>query len=77
MTIDSRLTLGLIVAKQLDSIRSISAEIFNSFGGDTNHKPCLDEYDREYYCGDLTAWSDFEKKHTAYKEWGVKVMYRF
>ena len=29
------------------------------------HKPCTDSYNREYYCGNLTAWSDFEDKSNA------------
>ena len=29
------------------------------FGGNIRHVPCKDSYDREYYCGNLMAWSDF------------------
>ncbi len=29
------------------------------FGGNIKHVPCKDSYDREYYCGNLMAWSDF------------------
>lgn len=29
------------------------------FGGRVTHRPCLDSFDREYFCGNLTAWSDF------------------
>lgn len=33
-------------------------------GGKVRHTPCYDQIDREYYCGNLTAWSDFEQpKH--------------
>lgn len=28
-------------------------------GGKVSHKACYDSFDREYYCADLTAWSDF------------------
>ena len=30
------------------------------FGSSVSHKPCLDSYDRQYFCGNLTAWSDFK-----------------
>ena len=28
----------------------------------TENRPCIDSYDRKYYCGNLTAWSDLERK---------------
>jgi len=28
-------------------------------GQSVNHKPCYDQFDRAYYCGNLSAWSDF------------------
>ena len=28
------------------------------FGSFVSHKPCLDSFDRQYFCGNLTAWSD-------------------
>ena len=29
------------------------------FGAVISHRPCLDSYDREYFCPTLSAWSDF------------------
>lgn len=29
------------------------------FGAQVTHRPCLDSFNREYFCGNLTAWSDF------------------
>lgn len=29
------------------------------FGSRVTHRPCLDSFNREYFCGSLTAWSDF------------------
>lgn len=29
------------------------------FGQSVSHEPCIDDYDRAYYCGNLSAWSDF------------------
>ena len=31
-----------------------------NYNGSIKNSPCVDEYNRTYYCGDLTAWSDFE-----------------
>ncbi len=30
------------------------------FGGRVAHKACRDEMNRKYYCGTVTAWSDFD-----------------
>ena len=29
------------------------------------HKPCTDSYNRQYFCGNLTAWSDYKDKSDA------------
>jgi hypothetical protein len=46
----------------LDRFRMQTLTITASFwlNGVVQHKPCLDDFDREYYCRDLTAWSDFK-----------------
>ena len=41
-----------------------SLSVSKSFGGNTKHTPCRDSYSREYYCGSLTAWSDFNQPTT-------------
>ena len=33
-----------------------------TIGGEIKHTPCVDDYNRQYYCGDLTAWSEFKDK---------------
>ena len=30
------------------------------FGSSVTHRPCLDSYERQYFCGNLSAWSDFQ-----------------
>ena len=77
MGVEPRIILGLIGARNLGRDSTLSAEIYNSFMGSTYHRPCTDDYDREYYCGNLTAWSDYLDKRTTFKEWGLKVVYRF
>lgn len=77
LTISPRVVLGLVGSMRLSAGSSVSAEIFGSLGGTLRHKPCLDEYDREYFCGSLTAWSDFPNKQTPYRESGIKLIYRY
>ena len=38
---------------------SITWSLDSAAGGKVKHKPCYDEFNRKYYCGDLTAWNDF------------------
>ena len=33
-----------------------------TIGGDVKHTPCVDDYNRKYYCANLVAWSDLGKK---------------
>ena len=77
LALDPRLQIGILRTKAMASGRSLSAEAFSTLGGDTRHKPCLDEYDREYFCGSLTAWSDYPGKRISFQEYGIKVLYRF
>ncbi len=77
MGVEPRIILGLIGVKQVGSDSVLSAEIYNSFMGATYHRPCTDDYEREYYCGSLTAWTDYVDKNVTFKEWGFKVLYRF
>ncbi len=77
LTVQPRLILGLIKATYLSATKILSSEIYGTLGGDSNHQPCVDEYDREYYCGNLTAWSDFKNKKISSKEYGIKFLYRY
>lgn len=43
-------------------------------GSNVIHRPCLDSYDREYFCGSLTAWSDFNYDHHP-DSYNVKIWY--
>jgi hypothetical protein len=52
--------IGLSAYKRLDP----KSAIFFMAGGwqkeKITEKPCVDEYDREYWCPNLTAWSDYK-----------------
>ena len=39
------------------------------------HSACTDDYNREYYCGNLTAWSDFENKRTHNADTEISINY--
>ena len=48
------------------------------FGGSIKESPCLDSYDREYWCQNLTAWADYKPvypKNFSYID--IKYIYRF
>ena len=47
-------------------------------GGNESHKSCKDSYNREYYCGNLTAWKDFkyEENNDIYNI-GISIKYKF
>lgn len=77
LVIDPRLQVGVIHTKLMSSGRSLSGEVYGSVGGAMKHKPCLDSYDREYFCGSLTAWSDYPNKRISLPEYGLKVLYRY
>lgn len=77
MGVEPRIILGLIGVKHWGSDRTLSTEIYNSFLGSTYHRPCRDDYEREYYCGNLTAWTDFQSKTITSQEYGVKVIFKY
>lgn len=43
-------------------------------GGRVKHYACIDEYDRQYYCPSLTAWSDFTYKQYVHSI-SLKILY--
>lgn len=57
--------IGLSTYKRLDS----NSALFFMAGGWQKEKiiekPCIDEYDREYWCPNLTAWSDYKPLSTS------------
>ena len=58
ISISKTFFLGLSTYKKIDT----NSVIFFLAGGwqkeRINEQPCVDEYDREYWCPNLTAWSD-------------------
>ena len=57
---------------------SIDATIGTTIGGEVRHTACTDSIGREYFCGSLTAWSDFDAgKHEQPYNGSLKINYRF
>lgn len=52
--------LFLGIAKQVDIRKNHSLQLSwgRWWGGQITERPCLDEHDREYWCPDLTAWTE-------------------
>jgi len=76
LTVSPALFLGFGQRFFLDSKRLSHIVIEGSTwaGSKVGHKPCIDDYQREYFCGNLTAWSDYryqEKPHS----YSVKIWY--
>jgi hypothetical protein len=69
--------VGVIATQPLAARRSLTTEFYTSIGGHLVHRPCLDAYDRRYFCGTLTAWEDFPAKRVRHHDFGVRVSYRF
>jgi len=58
LSIESSVFLG--AAKNLDLAKNhrLLLSWGQWFGGKVTERPCLDAYDREYWCPNLTAWKD-------------------
>ena len=77
LTIQPKAIFGLIGSIPTSNGGGLSGEIYGSVGGSLIHRPCMDSYDREYFCGNLTAWSDFTSRRVPHRESGVKVLWRY
>lgn len=59
-----------------DKKHLLSVGVSYTMNGSTNHSPCMDELDRAYYCGNLTAWSDFDQDETQ-DDYGAQIRYTY
>jgi hypothetical protein len=61
LTISPAVMIGLTHRHYLNDRRDaqILVEAAGWVGQSVSHRPCFDQYDRSYYCGNLSAWSDF------------------
>ena len=57
---------------------SIDTTIGTTIGGEVRHTACTDSVGSKYFCGNLTAWSDFEAEdHKQPYNGSIKLNYRF
>jgi len=59
LVIQPSIELGYSTLVSLEKNVNFVFEGSKWLGGHIEHKPCADTFDREYYCGNLSAWSDF------------------
>ena len=62
ITIRPALFIGYAQSMELEHGKYLTFAIGGWLGGKSTHKPCSDAFDREYYCGNLTAWADFRSQ---------------
>ena len=78
LRIDDATTVHVTQNIEIDDQWSLALTAGASFGGKSKHTACTDKFGREYYCGDLTAWSDFSQpEHKQYQMGRVQVKYKF
>lgn len=61
MTVSPSLLVGLAKRFYLSDNRDshFIIEASQWIGASVKHRPCLDDFNRQYYCGSISAWSDF------------------
>ena len=70
--------VGVTQYEKINDDWSITFGASATIGGEESHTPCNDSIDREYYCGNLTAWSDFEEpKHENDYSGFINLTYKF
>ena len=62
LTIRPALFIGYARSMEIEQGKYLTLAMGGWLGGKTTHKPCSDSFDREYYCGNLTAWTDFRPR---------------
>ena len=59
ITLEPALFIGYARSIQIGRGKHFSFATGGWLGGKVSHKACRDSFGREYYCRNLTAWSDF------------------
>ncbi len=76
LIIQPSIALGYSSRIELDRSKQVVIEGTKWLGGSIEHKPCVDSFDREYYCGNLSAWSDFHYQSNI-NSYSMRVMYQW
>ena len=74
LSISKSTTIQLTKTFDLDESWSISGTVGFQLGGKQKHTSCTDSIGRSYYCGNLTAWSDFKgPDYNPYRSVNIKL----
>jgi hypothetical protein len=73
ISIQEKLQFAVLLTRSKSNGSSFVYEFYSSIGGDLKHRPCVDSYDREYHCGTLTSWSEYQGKSVSFPEYGVRL----
>jgi hypothetical protein len=70
--------LGLTKAFRLSPQSHLAIGSGAWFGGSISESPCVDNYDRSYYCQNLTAWADYQPRYPQQQRYvDIKYLYSF
>jgi hypothetical protein len=58
LTVAHSTFIGLAKNLKIDKAHNLSVSWGQWFGGKVTERPCLDSYDRQYWCPNLSAWID-------------------
>lgn len=78
INIRKSLFLGAAHVVQLNKQSHMALSAGSWFGGKIKESPCLDAYDREYWCQNLTAWVDYKPVYPKnFNYIDIKYIYKF
>lgn len=78
IVVQQNLFLGITHAFKVKNKSYMVLSAGSWFGGGIKEYPCYDLFDREYWCQNLTAWSDYNPKYPKnYNYIDVKYIYKF
>ncbi len=70
--------IGYTRAFRVSDMTHLTLGVGSWFGGRVSEKPCLDSYDREYWCPALTAWTDYAPpRRRLYQYISLSLTHRF
>ena len=69
--------VGITQLQDIDENSFLTFGASTTIGGKSSHRPCKDSYDREYFCGNLTSWSDHKKETSNESNHNFNINYTF
>jgi hypothetical protein len=78
LSIKPSLFLGFAQAYAFSNRQHVAISVGHWFGGSISESPCIDAYDRQYWCPNLTAWEDYEPEYPEQNRFiDIAYVYRF